>query len=369
MKRIGIVTFHRALNNGAVLQAIALERAVSKLGAKAELVDYKCPKIENDYSIINFRQGLKKFILSLKMAPQVSKQRENFKKFYQEKMNISSKRYTKKNIKEANKYYDAFIAGSDQVWSPTCAGFDENYFLTFAEDKKKYSYAASLGQNRLPNDLIKEYRKRLDSFKKLSCREESACVELKNILDKPVYCHIDPVFLLDQSDWKELIGPAIIEEDYIFVFRVNVPVSLFVFAEQLSNKLNMKLVYSDGRKIYFNKKVHYIPGISPDIFLNLLSNASCVVTNSFHGVAFSAIFHKKIYVELNSTAGRNTRAELLMKKLRVPYTEILGDSDVIEHDMVGWESIECNIEKERHKALAYLAEIIGEKDEIKENNV
>ena len=52
MKKIGILTFHRAINNGAVLQAYALGAALNSLNIDAKYIDYVSPKIVNDYEIV-----------------------------------------------------------------------------------------------------------------------------------------------------------------------------------------------------------------------------------------------------------------------------------------------------------------------------
>lgn len=39
MKKIGIITFHRAKNYGAVLQAYALQHTLEQLGSNCEIVD------------------------------------------------------------------------------------------------------------------------------------------------------------------------------------------------------------------------------------------------------------------------------------------------------------------------------------------
>ena len=46
MKKIGILTFHRAENFGAVLQAYALQQYVTNLGYDVEIIDYRCKSIE-----------------------------------------------------------------------------------------------------------------------------------------------------------------------------------------------------------------------------------------------------------------------------------------------------------------------------------
>lgn len=356
--KVGIFTFHQALNNGAVLQAYALEKTIEKLGADVEIVDYISPKIKEDYSLIKLKKGLKAFLISCKLLPQTMVQKKNFNRFVSSIVRVSKKQYTPKNISLINDDYDVFVTGSDQVFSPTCAGFDENYFLTFAKKGRKYSYAASLGQDRLPEHLLQEYKNRLEDFEVLSCREKSAVKALDNVYDKDVLCHIDPVFLLDRLEWEGIVQERIIKEPYIFVFRVHVPVDLFKYAEKLRRETGLKLVYADGKRIYFDDSARYIPGISPDIFLNLIANADCVVTNSFHGVAFSTIFHKKLYVELNNTGIRNTRAELLLAQLEVSYYEILNDTNVKFVDNADWKRVDENIAKEAERSLGYLRQII-----------
>lgn len=45
--RVGTMTFHRALNCGAVLQAWALVQAVGARGHRCEVIDYRCAYIEH----------------------------------------------------------------------------------------------------------------------------------------------------------------------------------------------------------------------------------------------------------------------------------------------------------------------------------
>ena len=40
MKKIGILTYHRSINYGAMLQAYALRYTIQKLGYKVEVIDY-----------------------------------------------------------------------------------------------------------------------------------------------------------------------------------------------------------------------------------------------------------------------------------------------------------------------------------------
>ena len=49
MKKIGIMTFHRADNLGAVLQAYALQTALKEnWNTEAEIIDYQCSGVEGN---------------------------------------------------------------------------------------------------------------------------------------------------------------------------------------------------------------------------------------------------------------------------------------------------------------------------------
>ena len=180
MKKIGIITFHRALNYGAKLQAYALQETL-KAEYDVSIIDYRCPFIENIYYNPFFKKKksikfLIKNILCYKKLKQlnIAKKQlyDEFLKFDLQYLNISSKKYLPENIAEANNEYDYFIAGSDQIWNLRLTGRDWNYFLEFADNSKKYSYAASFGGGIQDEDII-DIANRLKTFQSLLVRERS----------------------------------------------------------------------------------------------------------------------------------------------------------------------------------------------------
>ena len=67
MKRIGILTFHRAINYGACLQAYALKKYIKDQGNECDIIDYHCPAIEDFYNRVflwedSFKTKIKKFL-------------------------------------------------------------------------------------------------------------------------------------------------------------------------------------------------------------------------------------------------------------------------------------------------------------------
>ena len=59
--KVGILTFHRALNYGAVLQSYALQQVLKDLGYDACIIDYKQKHIEKIYKVFDFEYFLSLF--------------------------------------------------------------------------------------------------------------------------------------------------------------------------------------------------------------------------------------------------------------------------------------------------------------------
>ena len=150
--KIGIMTFHRAINYGAVLQTYALQKYLNDSGYDAEVIDYRCDHMENFYKILSVKnKSIKQVIRGLLNFIYVYKKKSRFYGFLDQNVKISSKIYDKSNIGESNNEYDKFITGSDQVFNYACSQFDKNYFLEFVKNyDKKYSYAASFGMKEVP---------------------------------------------------------------------------------------------------------------------------------------------------------------------------------------------------------------------------
>lgn len=192
--KVGILTFHRALNIGGNLQAFALQKFLEKNKINNEIIDYRADFIENNYynnkvTLLKLKKMIKGIFKNYE-----KKDKKPFINFCDNYLNVSDQKYYNNNINNTNNIYDVFIVGSDQVWSSTCAGFDENYFLTFT-NKKKLSYAASLGGSDIDESLKIEYKERLKSFHAISLREKSAISNIKSIYDGEVVNLIDPTLL------------------------------------------------------------------------------------------------------------------------------------------------------------------------------
>lgn len=121
-KKVGILTFHRAINWGAMLQCYALYKIIESFGYDVDVIDYRQSHIEDQYeyvhNITTFKE-LKKIL---------QKPRWWFGFIFKTLPNRIVRRYTSlkliKSLTYSNKIkivndfpqqYETFVIGSDQV--------------------------------------------------------------------------------------------------------------------------------------------------------------------------------------------------------------------------------------------------------------
>ncbi len=355
-KKVGILTFHSALSNGAALQSYALQQFLFDCGIDNEIIDYRCEYMEKNYkSLIRIAKGkeLKSFVGSVVKMPNKIKSLRLSKDF-QDRFMKKSKPVTRENIESIRDDYRLFISGSDQVWSPACVGFDKTYFLDFAKPEQKFSYAASLGTAKIPQELYSEYKELLSDFRYRSMREESGKKVVESITGKEAQVNVDPTLLLTPEQWDKIVGERIIKEKYIFLFSVLKPKKMIEYAVKLGKEKNLPVYYLNDKHLPI-KGIKYVKPVAADGFVNLIKNAEYVVSNSFHASAFSIIYHKKLIMEHDTENLRNIRSEELLNKLSMKNCEIKDGLTVNPDAKVDWDKVDKFLDENRKESKEYLS--------------
>ena len=215
------------------------------------------------------------------------------------------------DLRGAQEDYALFVAGSDQVWNNKLSGMDPAYMLVFAREQQRYSYACSLGFDAFPEGTKELYREWLSGMQCISLRETRS-VDLMETIGYEARADLDPTLLLDREEWERFMAPANRPEPYIFVYTVDGDINLLNAARELSARTGVKILYlnNEYRK---NRDIPRVRYSTPEEFVGLFAGAEYVLTNSFHGTAFSMIFGKKFKVELETVKKFNVRSrDLLM---------------------------------------------------------
>lgn len=347
------ITCHRPLNYGAVLQSYALNTKLKQLGLDAKVIDYypdyyKFSNKKLPIRIIRYFLRLPDWILGKK----------RFGKFIENHIPLSSKMY--KNIEELNNNIpraDFYFAGSDQIWNcdELVNGKDDAFFLTFAPKKaKKISYAASLAMPEVPIEQIERYTKLIQDFDSISIREKDGVDLVKGLGIKNVQHVLDPVFLLKSKDWDVIADSSSFEsrEKYILVYGFKRQKNLYRYARKLGAELGVK-VYAINTNIedYFLDIDKYFWNASPETFVNLIKNAECVVTNSFHGLSFSIIYNKPFH--LFSRGGKaNSRMINLLNDLGL--SDRIVESENLKSNDFKFDFANKIIEEKRKESINFI---------------
>ena len=379
--KLAILTFHRAYNYGAVLQCLALNKMLAELGIECEVLDYYPKYFYRKYNVLPMwklgRTFVKKYFYHFLLKNVIKERNVNFEKFIKDNICLSKKTYKSLAMREADISYDGYIVGSDQVWSDTIARFDPVFFLysDAFTDKKKYSYAASIGKKEINKELYEEYRKRLNSFNKISVREESSVAIIENILGRTPVVSCDPTLLLEKEEWEELAGNTpIVDGDYILHYYVKFSKETCEYALELSRKTSCKVVsipccFSGKGKLTYTcmggkedreKGFVCFNTASPAEYLNLIRYARYVVTGSFHGTVFSILFHKQFMSQTRWESGEeNDRVSNLLHQVGLENRDICKIGTSIEKS-IDWQNVDEQINLLRISGREYLQSIIDD---------
>ena len=357
--KIGVITFHRAINYGAALQTYALQKALTNLGFDSEVIDYRCDYMEELYRLVggfstkSFKQNIRSMINFFPARRKMN----SFRSMISDNTRLSPEVYTSKTICKANDRYNVFITGSDQVFNYACSNFDVNYFLSFVDNESKInSYAASFGVSEIPEQYHDEYRRLLKRFNQISVREESGQRLVRELADRDSMLHVDPVFLLDADDWSRLAKDPDFD-NYILIYRLNKSNVINDFARELARKTGKKIV-NIGQDFIDRLKNRDFEGkldLTVQEFLGLFKNADYVVTNSFHGTAFSVLFERRMFVETRQKDfKKNDRADNLLRLTGLMDSVIDSVDDCDPNLALDFTQSRKVLKGERERALTYL---------------
>lgn len=352
MKKIGILTFHRSSNFGSCLQAYGLVKKIQDLGYDCELIDYRCPAIEE-------REGLKrKERLSWKeiarqilYQPTINRKYKSLTSFLAEKVELSIP-CGPDTISQTNKYYDCFLVGSDIVWGTDITQNDYNYFLEFADqDKKKLAFASSVGTYDLQDSEIKGNL--LARFDRIAVRERGAVEWIHTVSGKEADWVCDPTMLLSAEEWDDIVKPKVYKSNYVLVYFTDDKGKCMQDAKAYAQKHGLK-VYYINHGIQRMKGVQKMRPTSLKEFLGLLHNAQFVFTASYHGMLYAMYYHKPFQFY---TRAHSDRVLALAEKLGV--MENCGDNrEMTQYKPVDYDQVEKRLQAFRTESVKILQEML-----------
>lgn len=361
MKKIGILTFHRAYNFGAVLQTYALEETIRMISNNTEVsvIDYRNDRIENAFHSKSLKSKLKnviKFVLHHDYYVDTQKKAELFDTFIEKYISVSTQYESADEFKNE---YDSIIVGSDQVWNLDMTINDMNYFLPYDVGAKKLSYAASFGKSKFSEEQKKAIHAKLLSFDSILVRESDG-EKLATNLGVEAHKVVDPTLLISKEHWESLCEVCKVNKPYILIYIVASETYSISLAKKIAKKNGWDIIYVDPPRYKF-EDVNKLKEAGPSQFLWLIKNAEIVITTSYHGLILSMNLNIPFLYELSHIKGNtNSRLEEIIETYQLWRYAI--DSDNMEQyaDLkYDWEHINNRIIDNRQKSLTILCDSIG----------
>ncbi len=340
--KVGIITFHWGTNYGAVLQCYALQKFLVSKGHDVKIINYKPPKY--DFSWLNFIRHPRS-IFHIKSIFVQKKKEKKLKVFRKNYLNLTNRFYSFKELEKTNFDYDLFISGSDQILNPSFTLYGENnptasYYLEFVKDKNKIGYAVSFGCEKYPENAIKYANGWINNFDKIGIRENTAKDILKSLdFKKEITLVPDPTILLGlrMFDGIKIQTPNISNYICVYVLRKHIDVNCdnVFYIDDLNNPISL------------------------ESWLGYIKKSKAFVTNSYHGMIMSILFHIPfaVYVEHGEGKGMNDRFYTLLSLLGLEDRIIDETKDVlgILDKEINWKEVDLKLELFRKEGELFLS--------------
>ena len=369
-KKTGVLTFwYGDSNYGQILQCYALQRVLEQLGCEPYVIRFV------GYGESRLRKLVKQLLPFLRRKPSPTDRLRGFEAFRKRHFRMSPLYTSIAQIRSCPPRYDAYIAGSDQIWKQSLRNPQQPaYFLDFGRPEvRRIAYAASFGMETYPDGDKAQLKGLLQRFDAISCREYSG-VEICRDLGLAATKVLDPTLLLTKEEYLNL-NPNLNEKENsslftlhssLFIYSLNINSASEIRWSELREAVEGKVVvtpaagYNESAEL-FGSEVEYLYA-TPAQWIAQIASASLVVTTSFHGIAFSILMHTPfVYVPLKGEfQGANNRILDLLRDLRLE-ERILSEratyGSIIARP-IDWASVDTLLARMRQDSLEFLKEAL-----------
>ncbi|MEY4428456.1 MAG: hypothetical protein RLZZ182_1145 [Pseudomonadota bacterium] len=288
--KAAILTFHNTPNYGATLQCLALHNHLTEQGCKVEVINYM-----PTHALLQYAKSL--FLgkrRSLKNLQRVYR----FYTFVRDHIALSGApifRAGRLKMLQAKHYQIAF-SGSDEVWKVDhMRPFDPSYYFSFLDPSatRLVAYAATSSTVTDLTGMAVTVTPLLRRFSGLGIRDRSTASMVERLLGQPPEQVLDPTLIWD---FTQMDLPPMRTRPYLAVYSWLSDADMLATRE-FAQRHGLEVVCVGCRHALADAN---LIGIGPHEWLRLMKHASAVLTDFFHGVLFSIIFHRPFYAHVDA---------------------------------------------------------------------
>ena len=375
--KIAILTMAYRRNYGGILQCVALQNVLAKMGHEVEVIHF-LPKGEKGFEkmrnifgylswkeIVSFLYDKWTDCLARCSGKQTNVSRELLAKcgaFISKHIaytEICDEVSVGRLVKEHG--YDALVIGSDKIWG----GLGQGQLVYFADWSPSFcgkiiSYAACSSRQRIPAFNKQKITRLLSRFAAISVRDRHTYNLIQACTDKKIEIVADPTLLYDFKDLLTVISDV---RPYVFVYILGSEIkcghaSTIKYIKDKNVHIPVKAVLmSDESTDIVPYADEVITDASPAEWLSLLAHAAFVYTDSFHGLMFSLKYHKPFLGYYGESKRASRLIDLrdfygLEKRIVASLSEAVT-AGALEQDL-DYESIQAKMDSFREHSLNFL---------------
>ncbi len=365
--KIGLLTLPVETGYGSILQAVALKALLEKRGHDVVLIRRHVYKKDSIIRLLG--RLIKKILFNHNLVVRISKkERDEFPVITQHTQPFIDKHlqprtdifYSSEEMTKVNDLgFQAIVVGSDQVWRPGYMQNVADYFLyQVKNDIKKYAYAASFGTDNwmFSANETTVCGEAIKNFKAVSVRESSSvslCEKYFNV--KPTFV-LDPTLLCDESFYSAFIDNHKSERDGKLCAYVLDYDDMMGMVSKYASVLSTDPVFPHGKVEDKTAPVNDRIVKPVSTWLDCIKSSAAVITDSFHGMVFSIIFHRPFAVSIHHQEGA-ARFLSLLSLLHLENRIVNNDTDFELLPDIDWDNVDKILNEMRIISNSFLNNI------------
>ena len=338
--KIAILTFHRAYNCGAMLQAWALQTTLRQMGHSVEFP--KCNYV-GSFRPFHFSRHLSlsgksfcrclisifgRLYLDIRAILGFLPPKNQYDK-------LRRRIFKERNCRPENFQwlYDCVIIGSDQVWNPDITEEFESLYTgeDIPDSLPIVAYSASCGDYPLNEDFLKKLGIVLRKYKGVSVREPYSKEQIAFHYNGKIDIVADPTLLLRKEDYAIIQAPVVHNRPYIYVYALWASDFIVKTADEIARRKGLDLIITPVYShINDGTSPHFRMNVTPDKMVGYIAGAEYVIASSFHGTALSILHGKKFLSLREALDEHESRPAALLNRLGLMSRLVTPDVSIDE---------------------------------------
>lgn len=235
------------------------------------------------------------------------------------------------NRSELADRYERFAIGSDQIWNYDYR-LNPWHFADFIECDRLVTLAPSVGHDEIPHEWVAFYQRWLSRFDEVGTRELQWSQMLPPWSERPRFTLlIDPTLAVPREEWLALANRTSEGGGNVLLYTLGeIRSPDTAYAQAVARIHGLEMIHLSDRM-----QSELWESNAAD-FLGMLADASCVVTDSYHGAVFAFLFDKPlVLIPRHGFAGAmNSRIETLTRECHLSdrLIDVIAPADALSHD-------------------------------------